>query len=199
MWIKICGITRLEDACLVEQMGADAIGFIFTKSPRQIDVTTAAQISKHLHFVSKVGVFVNQSIAEVQEIRQQCELDVVQLHGDESPEFCQSVGGTVIKSFRLKDKSTLHKIKDYSKVWKILLDAYVPGKMGGTGKSINIKLVREIKDCSRIILAGGLNPGNVAAITGELSPFGIDVSSGVEQSPGIKDPQKLEQLFQAVK
>jgi len=197
MWLKICGITRSEDAIRAEDLGADAIGFVFAKSPRQIDVATAANISRHIR-VPRVGVFVNAELKEILEIRKQCGLDIIQLHGDESPEFCAALGGTIIKAFRVKNKGSLAKMDAYTSIWKILLDAYVPGQSGGTGKRINSRLLANM-DLSNIILAGGIRPDNLNSIVQKYAPFGLDVSSGVEGSPGVKNLKKMENLIKTVK
>jgi len=198
MWVKICGITRLEDALLAEELGADAIGFIFAPSPRQMDPFGAAAIAKQLCHVAKVGVFVDREIGEIQEIRALCRLDAVQLHGNESPEFCRSLGGTMIKALRVRNETSLAQIAAYSGVWKVLLDAYDPGKLGGTGKWISADLLRSQPDFSRVILAGGITPENVLELIGAFKPFGIDVSSGVESAQGIKDRHKMGLLFEKI-
>jgi len=195
-WVKICGITRLEDASFIEKLGADAIGFVFAASPRRVDMERAAHISQNVRSVQKVGVFVNPTLDKVRDTRDKCSLDIVQLHGAESPEFCKAVGGKVIKAFRLRDEETISRIAHYAGVWKVLVDAYMPAKLGGTGKQIDKDILKEMQDFSNVIIAGGLSPNNVEGIIGEFRPFGIDVSSGVEQSPGIKDHQKLKRLFE---
>lgn len=194
MWVKICGITRLTDAQLAQELGADAIGFIFAKSPRQITPLLASAIGDEIRTV-RVGVFVNQPLEEIKAIRKKCDLDIIQLHGDESPEFCDALGGKIIKAFSMKNENSLAQIDDYPMAWKILIDAYVPGQRGGTGKRINTLLLNKINNPSQIILAGGLNPQNIRQTLKNLHPFGIDVSSGVEKSPGIKDADKLRELF----
>ena len=132
---------------------------------------------------------------EIRAIRKECGLDIVQLHGEESPSFCDALGGKIIKAFRVKDENSLTQIKDYPMAWKILLDAFVSGQRGGTGKRINTFLLNKIENPSQIILAGGLSPKNVRQTLKNFQPFGIDVSSGVEKSPGIKDAEKLKKLF----
>lgn len=194
MWVKICGMTRLKDARLAQDLGADAIGYIFAKSPRKITPLLASAISNNIK-ITKVGVFVNKPLEEIQAIRKECSLDIIQLHGEESPAFCDALGGKIIKAFRIKDEKSLARMKDYPMVWKFLLDAFVPGQRGGTGKRINTFLLEKIENPSQIILAGGLNPENVGQTLKNFSPFGIDVSSGVEKSPGIKDAEKLKNLF----
>ena len=197
MWLKICGITRHSDALRAQECGADAIGFVFADSPRHIDVAKAEKISRKIHIPS-VGVFVNEKLEHILEIRKRCALDIIQLHGDETPEFCEALGGAIIKAFRVKNKETLEKIKSYTNIWKILLDAYVPGKAGGTGKRIDSQYLTG-KDLSGIILAGGIKPDNVEFILQQFKPYGLDVSSGIEESPGIKDLNKMENLIKTVK
>jgi len=197
MWLKICGITRSEDAIRAEEYGADAIGFVFADSPRQIDVATAANISRNIR-IPRVGVFVNAELREILEIRKQCGLDIIQLHGDESPGFCDALGGTIIKAFRVKNKESLAKMDSYTKIWKILLDAYVPGQSGGTGKRIDSRLLAKM-DLSNIILAGGIRPDNINSILQKYAPFGLDVSSGLEGSPGVKNIKKMKNLINTVK
>jgi len=197
MWIKICGITHSEDATKAAELGADAIGFIFANSPRQIDISSAAKISQNIK-IPRVGVFVNAELKNIIDIRKHCNLDIIQLHGDESPEFCNALGGTIIKAFRVKNSESLIKIKLYSNIWKILLDAYVPGQSGGTGEKINPRYLTDL-DLSNIILAGGITPDNIKEIIQQYSPFGIDVSSGIEDSPGKKNHQKMKYVIETVK
>jgi phosphoribosylanthranilate isomerase len=193
MWVKICGITRLQDAIAAESLGASAIGFVFTASPRRIAVHEAAKIAGAVH-IAKVGVFVNASLERVKEVKSRCLLDIVQLHGDEPPEFCDAVGGKVIKAFRVRDESSLPHIRRYDGIWKVLLDAYVAGVAGGTGRRIPDDLLRSVKDFSGIILAGGISADNVQEYAG-YRPFGLDISSGVEGDPGVKDLIKMQKLF----
>jgi phosphoribosylanthranilate isomerase len=193
MWVKICGITRLQDALLAESLGASAIGFVFTESPRQITIDKAATIARSVK-IARVGVFVDASLESVQQIKDRCRLDIVQLHGNESPDFCNAVGGRVIKAFRLRDRTVLSQIKSYKGIWKILLDAHVTGMPGGTGRQIQSDLLHAVKDFSNIILAGGIGAGNVQAYRA-YGPFGLDVSSSLESEPGIKERCKMEELF----
>lgn len=197
MWVKICGITRLEDALAAEEMGADAIGFIFATSPRQIRPEIAAQICEHIKRAKKVGVFVNSDVEELKRIKSLCGLDIIQLHGEESADLCRSLGGLLIKAFRARNRSIVSDILEFQDAWKLLLDAYVPGQRGGTGRQIDEEILRLIEDYSRVILAGGINAENVASIL-YYRPFGIDVSSGVESEPGTKDLKKMKQLFNAI-
>lgn len=197
MWIKICGITRLEDALYAESLGVDAIGFVFAASPRQMTPDAAAEISKHIR-TPKIGVFVNPELTVVQNIRKQCRLDVVQLHGDESPDFCRNLGGVIIKAFAMQNPATMDIAQSYTNVWKFLLDAFVPGKQGGTGRQIDPALLENV-DLSNVILAGGITPENAADYMMRYRPFGLDTSSGVEDAPGIKNKQKMETLIRTIK
>ena len=196
MWIKICGITRLQDAMYAESLGASAIGFIFASSPRQIDAFKAAEISRSVG-IAKVGVFVDASLATIQQTVERCQLDYVQMHGNESPDFCHAINVPVIKAFRLKNIAMLRQLKKYN-VYRILLDAYVPGQMGGTGVTINNQFLSQIENFSNMILAGGIHAGNVRDFLA-YHPFGVDVSSGVESEPGIKDKAKMEKLFVVIR
>lgn len=190
-------MTRLKDARLVQELGADAIGFIFAKSPRQITPRLASAISDKTK-IAKVGVFVNQPLEEIKAMRDKCGLDIIQLHGEESPEFCDALGGKIIKALRIRDEKSLAQMNNYPMAWKILLDAFVPGQRGGTGKRINSFLLNKIENPSQIILAGGLSPQNIRQTCQDFHPFGIDVSSGVEKSLGIKDDDKLYELFNEI-
>jgi len=197
--IKICGITNLEDAKLVVKYGADYLGFIFAKSPRQVGPDKIKEIIEQLpEDVKKVGVFANQSLEEVQRIISSCPLDYLQLHGDESPEYCQEFDLPVIKAFRVKDESYLERLREYQ-VDKYLLDTYHPNKLGGIGKTFNWELAKEAKRYGDIIIAGGLNPDNVKEAISSVNPYGVDVSSGVEAQAGIKDKKRLEEFISRVK
>ena len=199
--VKICGITSLADAEAAIQAGADALGFVFCEaSPRCLSTQSAALICADLPpFVVKVGLFVNPTQSIMAETLNACRIDVVQLHGDESPEFCSAVPRPVIKAFRIRDKSSLKELAAYpGATW--LLDSYVAGKLGGTGEQFNWELARRaVQSSSRIILAGGLTPANVATAVRQVRPYAVDVSSGVESAPGRKDRQKLEDFVRAAK
>jgi phosphoribosylanthranilate isomerase len=197
MWVKICGITRLQDALAAQALGASAIGFVFAPSPRQIDIVNAAEIA-HFIKIAKVGVFVDSSPMIIQNAVERCHLDIIQLHGNETAEFCSTMHGRSIKAFRFKDETVLCEMKKYSGLWKLLLDAYSPGKMGGTGVTINHNLLHRIDNFCDIILAGGIHEENVRDFLA-YNPFGLDVSSGVESEPGIKDSKKMENLFNIIK
>lgn len=190
--IKICGITNIEDALAAVEAGADALGFVFfEKSPRNISPEQAARIIRQLPpFVQIVGLFVNEQAAVINTIADQCGLDIVQLHGDESPEFCAGVKRRVIKAFRVRDQSSLDQIGDYD-VAACLLDAWSPAARGGTGETFNWEIAAAAAASRCIILAGGLTSGNVAEAVKTVRPYAVDVSSGVENAPGCKDRRTM--------
>jgi phosphoribosylanthranilate isomerase len=196
MFVKICGITRAEDAEAAVAAGAGAIGFVFwPKSPRFIDPYRARTIAAMLSpFVTVVGVFVNQSLDYVKGVASLVRLGAVQLHGDETPAFAAAVSRPVIKAVSVGGVDT--------RVWAarttLLLDVHDPAARGGTGRTIDWTAAAEVAAQRKILLAGGLTPDNVADAIARVRPFGIDVSSGVERAPGIKDPQRLRALFEAV-
>ena len=183
--VKICGITNLEDAVIAVEAGADALGFVFFReSPRNISPENAAAIIRHLPpFVQTVGLFVNEDPAIVNAVADQCGLDLVQLHGDESPDYCTAIKRRVIKAFRVKDDSSLDKIAQYQ-VAACLLDAWSLTAPGGTGKTFNWEIAARVAASHCIILAGGLTPENVADAVAAVKPYAVDVSSGVESEPG---------------
>jgi len=196
--VKICGITSREDAFTSVTAGADALGFVFyDKSPRHVSPDQAAEIIRTLPpFVQTVGLFVNQEAAVVNAIADRCGLDIVQLHGDEPPDYCSAVRRRVIKAFRVKDITTLDSLTQYH-VSGYLLDTWSPAAHGGTGQTFNWEIAAEaVKLGHRIILAGGLTPSNVNAAVLQVSPYGVDVSSGVESAPGIKDTAKVNQFVE---
>jgi phosphoribosylanthranilate isomerase len=200
--IKICGITNLEDAMLAADLGADALGFIlYPPSPRSIDPDTARAIIAQLPpFVTTVGVFVDEAAATVRELAAQVGLDWLQLHGQETPEYCRALGRRVIKSFRIQDENSLTGLADYrGAVQAFLLDTYKKGLIGGTGETFNWDLAREARKYGPIILAGGLTADNVAQAITMAHPWAVDVASGVEARPGKKDPEKLRAFFAALK
>jgi len=190
--VKICGITNVDDALLAADAGADAIGLVFSdKSPRVVTPEAAAAIVRALPpFVQAVGLFVDAALETVNATAEYCRLDIVQLHGDETPEFCSQVTRRVIKAFRVRDRESLDPIKDY-RVSGYLLDAWSPSAHGGTGTTFNWELARDAGRFGPIILAGGLTPDNVASAVRMVDPYGVDVSSGVEAMPGRKDPEKV--------
>ena len=196
--VKICGITNRADALAAAEFGADALGFVFyRKSPRYIEPERAREIIAQLGpFVIPVGVFVNEERKKIKEIIDISGIEAVQLHGEESPFYCASFRGVkVIKAFRVSDEFDPEKLNDYT-VDAFLLDAYSKAAYGGTGETFSWEMARRAKAFGRIILAGGLTPENVAQAIREVQPYAVDVSSGVEQSPGVKDREKMREFFE---
>ncbi len=198
--VKICGITNLEDALTAVDAGADALGFVFFKeSPRHIFPEEAAAIIRHLPpFVQTIGLFVNDTLENVNDTANRCGLDIIQLHGEEPPEYCDQVTRRVIKAFRVRDITCLEPMSTY-RVAAFLLDAWSPSAHGGTGITFNWEIAACAAQSSRIILAGGLSSGNVAAAIEQVHPYGVDVSSGVESAPGRKDAYKLREFIRRAK
>jgi phosphoribosylanthranilate isomerase len=198
---KICGITRIEDALLAAEAGADAIGLVFyDKSPRVVDVRQARAILAALPpFVTSVGLFVNASRCFIGEVLDAVPLDLLQFHGDETPEQCEGHGRPWFKALRVRPGDDLRaETARFSGARAILLDAYVPGVPGGTGERFDWNLIPA--DLSRpLILAGGLTPDNVAEAISSVRPYGVDVSGGVEASRGIKDAAKVAAFIQRVR
>ena len=190
--IKICGMTQLKDALFAIEQGADAVGFIFyKKSPRSTTMKTVRDIILKLPpLAGTVGVFVGETVERVNKVADYCGLDMVQLHGDESPAFCRKIHRRVIKAFRVKDFQSLKKLQKYS-VSGFLLDTFSDNLHGGTGKTFDWNLVLPAKKIGPVILAGGLTPSNVRQAVSQARPYGVDVCSGVEKSPGVKDPEKV--------
>ena len=199
--IKICGITNIDDALMAIDAGADALGFAFVPdTPRYLkDTAAAAKIIEQLPpFITTVGLFVNAAPEVIQATADECHLDMLQLHGDESPQFCSALNRRFIKAVRVKDESSFSHLSDY-RVSGYLLDTYVKGAMGGTGIAFDWRLAVKAKQFGRIILAGGLDSDNVASAVEQVRPYGVDVSSGVETRPGRKDPVKVQTFIQTVK
>jgi phosphoribosylanthranilate isomerase len=199
--VKICGITTLDDAAAAVDYGADALGFVFFKgSPRYVTPEQALAIIRGLpSFVTTVGVFVDETLQDMQRIVAATCLDVVQLHGDEQPEACQ-MSRRVVKAIRIKSIDSLEPLKNFrNRVSAFLLDAYTPDALGGTGLKFNWDIAVEAKQFGPIILAGGLNPDNVQQAVRHVRPYGIDVSSGVEREKGRKDHQKLKLFIERAK
>jgi len=198
--IKICGITNLDDALFASECGVDALGFNFyKKSPRYIEPQKAAEIIAQLPpFVMPVGIFVNEREEKVREIQQMTCLQTVQLHGDESPDFCQRFGGRVIKAFQVKDRESLKHMAHF-RVGAFLLDSYREGVRGGTGVAFDWHLAVVAKTFGRIILAGGLTPENVTEAVRLVQPYGVDVTGGVEKEKGLKDHAKLKKFVTEVR
>lgn len=204
--IKVCGITRVQDAMLAAGMGADAIGLIFCESPRRVDVEQARRIVAALPpFVTAVGVFVDASEAEVLDIAARVGLGAVQLHGAEPPEMVRRLSQSVkvIKAFRIKDAQSLSECAAYSGAAAFLFDTYVAGKAGGTGRAFDWSLVARpgVPDLDKTpwIVAGGLRPDNVQQALQMCHPYAVDVSSGVEKQPGVKDAELLAEFISKVR
>ncbi len=199
--IKICGITRPEDALTSVEYGADAIGLVFyANSPRGVSIAQAKKIVAAVPpFVAIVALFVNESAAVINEVLESLAVDVIQFHGDESAEFCQQFKRPFIKAVRVRPGLDLAAVcRGYAAARGILLDAWQEGVPGGTGKSFDWQLAPTELPLP-IVLAGGLNSENVAAAIGLLHPAAVDVSGGVELSPGIKDAAKIKTFIAAVR
>ena len=202
--IKVCGLTDPSQAVQVSEAGADAVGFVFAeKSPRLVSKEDVRQIVKKLPpLVQAVGVFVDESADVIREMVRFCGLDMVQLHGSESPGFCKLLAPRVIKAFRVKDETVVGEIENYrGKVRAVLLDAWSSRAHGGTGKVFDWEIAKKVVLSAGmpVILAGGLNPDNVGDALSRLGPWGVDVSSGVETSPGKKDMDRVRRFIKAVK
>lgn len=199
--VKICGITRLEDALAAAEFGADALGFVFyEKSPRYVRPEIAAEIIAQLPpFITSVGLFVNPDAAAVRTIITHTALDLLQFHGDENNAFCAQFTRPFIKAIRMAEALDLHKeIEKYPGARGILLDAYDPQRYGGTGHTFEWSRVHGGLP-KPIIVAGGLNPENVAQAVAMTHPWGVDVSGGVEQSKGIKQRSLIEAFMRGAK
>ncbi|MCK9294601.1 MAG: phosphoribosylanthranilate isomerase [Desulfobulbaceae bacterium] len=199
--IKICGMTDLAEVQHAVAAGVDALGFIFAKaSPRYIDPERARVIISTLPpFVAAVGVFVNEEAELVAEIAQYCQLSVIQLHGAESPGYCRRFQTRVVKAFQVHAGLTALDLQSYEAVVSgFLLDTYDKKQAGGTGKTFDWSLVRNLQPGKPVILAGGLGPANVAQAIAEVRPFAVDVNSAIETEPGRKDPVLISRLVEAV-
>jgi phosphoribosylanthranilate isomerase len=199
--VKICGITNPEDALAAAEAGADALGFIFHEpSPRAVSLETAARVCQKLpQHIVKVGVFVDAPETQVVRAIAGCGLNLLQFHGNEAPEYCQQFLVMTMKAFRIRDASSLKKLTEYpTDAW--LLDSYVADKPGGTGETFNWALAREAVGMGKpVFLGGGLTPENVSKAVQTVSPYGVDVSSGVEAKPGKKDVEKVKAFILAAK
>jgi phosphoribosylanthranilate isomerase len=204
MRIKICGITRYEDARTAANLGADALGFIFySKSPRYISPTNAAEITKKLPpFVSRVGVFVDEDPQRVLDVARIAGIDTIQLHGNETPEYCASIPLPVIKVFSIRDNFDVSIIQAYKNVnvAGILLDTWDSERRGGSGNTFDWSVALKVCDKSdKVILSGGLGPSNIREAIDTVRPYAVDVNSGVEISPGVKSPYKMRDVISIVR
>ena len=199
--VKICGITRLEDALSAAQAGADALGFVFyAPSPRAIEASTAAQIVRQLPaFVTATGLFVNADAAEVRQVLEHVPLDLLQFHGDETAEYCESFARPYIKALRMQPNVDIAALaQSYAGARGILLDSFVPGVPGGTGEAFDWSIIPTLLS-KPLILAGGLNVDNVRLAIEQVQPWAVDVSGGVELSHGIKDAEKVFAFMRQVR
>lgn len=205
--VKICGITRLQDALAAVTAGADAIGLVFyADSPRNVSLAQAAEISRQVPaFVSIVGLFVDAAPDFIRSVLAAVPLDVLQFHGDETPQQCASYGLPFIKAIRVKPQTNLLQCaKDFSSAKALLLDTYTPGVAGGTGHAFDWNLIPVTMTRDRpsgmpvLILAGGLSAGNVALAIQQTQAYAVDVSGGVESAKGIKDAAKIASFMRAV-
>ena len=199
--VKICGVTTVVDALAAAEAGADMIGLMFyEQSPRHITLAQAAEISRALPpFVLRVGVFVNPQEALVTRAIGECNLSLLQFHGDETSEFCTQFGLMSMKAIRVRDAESLKTLENFQ-TDAFLLDAHSKSGLGGTGEKFNWDLaVAAQKFGKPLFLAGGLTPENVAEAVKKVQPFGVDVSSGVESAPGKKDHAKLKAFIEAAK
>lgn len=201
--VKICGITDLRDALKAYELGADFVGFIFfEKSPRKIDVEQARVIIEDLpKDLLKVGLFLDQDPESVMPVARRCHLDILQLHGNEDPGYCNRLKKDfrVIKSFKVKDASSIKGAYKYDRVDYYLFDTYVEGVPGGTGKTFSWDILTGKQFKKPIFLAGGLNPKNVGEAIKKVKPYAVDVASGVEKSPGKKDYGLLKEFIDNAK
>lgn len=203
--VKICGITTLEDARFASGALADFLGFIFySESPRYVEPAKAGAIINWIEGPEKVGVFVNQPLDDVNSIATQTGIDMVQLHGNESPEYCGLVDLPVIKVFHISDSTTAedlrNRIEPYLNCTEyFLFDTKTDSEWGGTGKTFNWSLIRDISGEQPFFLAGGLNTENIEQAILEVNPSVVDLSSGLEEAPGLKDFRKIEEFFDVMR
>lgn len=196
--VKICGLKRQEDIEFANRVKPDYVGFVFAKSSRQVDQHRAKKLIMALDpSIKKVGVFLNAPREEVIKIATHCQLDILQLHGDEDPTYCKGFDFPIWKAFRVKNKESLKELVNY-KVDGVLLDTYVKGQYGGTGQTFNWGLVPAISNARFTILAGGLTTTNIVEAIVTANPTVVDVSGGVE-SNGVKDYEKMKVLIEKVR
>jgi phosphoribosylanthranilate isomerase len=203
MFVKICGITRVPDALAAAEYGASAIGLNFyPRSKRCVTRNAAAEICRALPLgVLRVGLFVNASADEINDLDADLQFDLIQLHGDETPEFCAQWGERVVRAIRLATAADLERVEHYPTVRHIMVDASVKNAYGGTGVTCDWSLAAQAVTRTEqpVILAGGLTPENVAAAIRRVQPQGVDVAGGVESAPGVKDAQKMQAFIAAAR
>lgn len=198
--VKICGITRIEDAFSAVNEGADAIGLIFyAPSPRNVEIHIAAEIVKQLPpFVSVVGLFVSADKSWVDDVLLNVPIDLMQFHGEETPAYCRQFGKPYMKAIRVRETTNLLQYEDeFSDARALLLDTFVDGAAGGTGKTFDWNLIPKTM-VKPVVLAGGLNATNVTEAIRKVRPYAVDVSGGVEQSKGIKSAEKIAAFMRGV-
>ncbi|WHH59598.1 phosphoribosylanthranilate isomerase [Petroclostridium sp. X23] len=196
--VKICGLTTKKDIDIINKYRPDYIGFVFAESRRKVTPGIVREMTGALAAeIKKVGVFVNASAETVNEISDICEIDIIQLHGDETPYYCSLINKPIWKAVRVKDEKSLENVQQYP-VDTLLLDAYAADQYGGVGRTFDWELVSKIGADRRIILAGGLNNGNVEAAISLVHPYCVDVSSGVE-TDGRKDEAKIKEFLEKVR
>jgi len=197
--VKICGLMRVEDVECAVAAGVEAIGFVFTASPRRVSVQQAAKLSRFVpDHVLRVGLFLNQSRDEITQVLKVIRPDVLQFHGSESEQFCLEFGIPYLKAVAMKDEQSVPQAeRDYPSAMGLLLDSHKVGKPGGSGKAFDWSLPQAQN--KQIWLAGGLHANNVSAAIRKVKPYAVDVSSGVEASPGIKDANRINAFLRAVR
>lgn len=201
MKVKICGIRRAEDIEIVNKYLPDFIGFIFVPaSKRYVEPSVVAELKKNLDpRIKTVGVFVNESIEKIREIKKVCSLDVIQLHGEETPQFCEELGGRIWKAIRVKDEDCVEILDTYAEYTELLLlDTYVDGTHGGTGQAFDWDLIEFFSADYNIGLAGGITRENVLKAKKKVEPELIDVASGSETN-GLKDEEKIKDIIQIIR
>ncbi len=200
--IKICGITNTLDAQEAVKYGADALGFVFAKSPRRVTIAQTKRIIKSTPvFIAKVGVFVNEKKDTVLKILNACRLDALQFHGDESDKYCAFFQKycKIIKAFRIKDKDSFKTVFSYKHADAYLFDTFKESLYGGTGEPFSYRSLKSFKFDKPVIIAGGINPENAGNIFKIMTPYAVDVSSGIEKKPGKKDLLRMESVIKQIK
>ena len=198
-WIKMCGVTRADDAQAAAAAGADALGFVMTPSPRRVSPVEVRKIIRALPpHVLRIGVFVDERAADIAEAAAVAEVDRVQVHRPEDPVLRDLLGPRLLVAFRARDEDVLDTIRD-SGEGTFLVDAYSPHAPGGTGRAFDWSIARRASELGRLVLAGGLTPENVGRAIREVQPFGVDVSSGIEDAPGIKSVELMRAFVRAVR
>ena len=199
--IKICGMTNLEDALFAANAGVDAVGFIFAPSPRQVTPETVRAISLALPpSVMRVGVFVNEAPERVNALARECNLDAVQLHGDEAPEDCRKIEAQVIKAIRIKNNGSIPDLSAYEPIVSaFLFDTYSPNQRGGTGIPFDWTVLKTLSTTAHVMISGGLNADTLPLLLKTFTPYAVDLSSGVESAPGKKDHEKILEIVKLIR